>query len=192
MSGKSIMQRLESWEQKIERLQRENRALRKQATDAVEQVEKLKREHLDVIWEMSSQHARRWAELQAEHDRRIIELLQANNVDVERRRVAERQVTDLTQRKDGAYEERNRCVALIARMALANGWQAGITRTAIEGWSEEWHGCVYIDLPSGQVSWHYHDSQAPLFAGLPPYEGEWDGHDTPEKYRRVDTVFDDL
>lgn len=87
--------------------------------------------------------------------------------------------------KDGAYLERNRCVALIARMAIAAGLTAGTARTAIEGWSADWHGCVYVDLPTGQTSWHFHDSQAWLFADLPAYTGTWDGHDTPEKYRRV-------
>lgn len=96
---------------------------------------------------------------------------------------------DMTARKDAAYLERNQCVALIARMALASGWWAGTARTAIEGWSEDWHGCVYVDLPTGQVSWHYHDSQAYLFADLPAYERAWDGHDTPEKYRRVAKAF---
>jgi hypothetical protein len=98
-------------------------------------------------------------------------------------------LANMTARKDAAYLERNQCVALIARMALASGWRAGIARTAIEGWSEDWHGCVYVDLPTGQTSWHYHDSQAHLFADLPPYTGAWDGHDTPEKYRRVGAAF---
>lgn len=88
-------------------------------------------------------------------------------------------------RKNAAYLERNRCVALIATMALINDWRAGIAKTAIEGWDEEWHGCVYIDLPNGQVSWHYHDSHAHLFAHLPAYEGAWDGHTTEQKYERV-------
>ena len=82
--------------------------------------------------------------------------------------------------QDPVYEERNMCVALIAGLALANGWKAGLKATNIEGWDPEWHGCVYIDLPTGQVSWHFHDSQAHLFAFLPPYDGEWDGHDTVE------------
>jgi len=90
-----------------------------------------------------------------------------------------------TEAKDGAYLERNGCVALIAGLALANGWKAGTARTAIEGWDPEWHGAVYIDLPAGQVSWHYHSSQEHLFAFLPPYDGSWDGHDTPTKYDRV-------
>lgn len=88
-------------------------------------------------------------------------------------------------RKDGAYLERNQCVALLARMAIALGLNAGKARTAIEGWSADWHGCVYIDLPTGQVSWHFHETQEHLFASLPPYTAQWDGHDTPEKYSRV-------
>ena len=96
---------------------------------------------------------------------------------------------DLKNAKDGAYLERNKCVALIARMALSMGMKAGRARTAIEGWSDDWHGCIYIDLPGGQVSWHYHDSQESLFARLPTYLGTWDGHDTPEKYRRVAASF---
>lgn len=89
-------------------------------------------------------------------------------------------LAEMTARKDAAYLERNQVVA-----ALAKCFPSGVVRTAIEGWSEDWHGCVYIDLPTGQVSWHFHDSQAHLFADLPPYFGTWDGHDTPEKYRRL-------
>ena len=81
---------------------------------------------------------------------------------------------------DGAYAERNRLVAYIASM-----FPSGIKRTTISGWDEAWHGCVYIDLPTGQASWHYHDREAHLFATLPPYQGEWDGHSTEEKYARI-------
>lgn len=90
---------------------------------------------------------------------------------------------EMTARKDAAYLERNQVVA-----ALAKCFPSGIAKTAIEGWSEDWHQCVYIDLPTGQVSWHFHDSQAYLFDGLPPYQGAWDGHDTPEKYRRLSAL----
>jgi hypothetical protein len=89
-------------------------------------------------------------------------------------------LAEMEKRKDDAYYERNQVVA-----ALAKCFPSGVTRTAIKGWSEDWHGCVYIDLPTGQASWHFHDSHAHLFAGLPPYAGEWDGHDTPEKYHRL-------
>ncbi len=81
---------------------------------------------------------------------------------------------------DQAYNERNRLVA-----CLASHYPAGIKKTAIEGWDPAWHNCVYIDLPTGQASWHYHDREADLFAHLPPYKGEWDGHTTDEKYQRI-------
>lgn len=91
------------------------------------------------------------------------------------------QLDTMRKRKDAAYQERNEVVALLATV-----YPSGIARTAIDGWDSEWHNCVYIDLPfSGQVSWHYHDDQRYLFAGLPPYRLQWDGHDTPTKYRRV-------
>jgi hypothetical protein len=86
----------------------------------------------------------------------------------------------LEKARDGAYTERNRLVAFLASI-----YPSGVKKTAIPGWDEAWHGCVYIDLPVGQASWHFHDSEAHLFANLPPYEGEWDGHTTEEKYERI-------
>ncbi|SKB96591.1 hypothetical protein SAMN05660750_03294 [Bosea thiooxidans] len=101
----------------------------------------------------------------------------------------DRELAEARATKDGAYAERNQCVALIAKFAWAHGCRVGIAKTAIEGWDEAWHGCVYIDLPTGQVSWHYHDSDAHLFDFLAPYQGEWDGHSTPEKYARVNAAY---
>jgi hypothetical protein len=93
--------------------------------------------------------------------------------------------------KDGAYAERNQVVALLARMALALGWRAGLRGHEPDPdptWDDDWTNVVAIDLPTGQVTWHYHDSDRPLFASLPPYPAAWDGHDTPEKYRRVNAA----
>jgi len=84
---------------------------------------------------------------------------------------------------DAVYLERNQVVA-----ALAKAYPSGIAKTAIEGWDEAWHGCVYIDFPWGQASWHFHDRDAHLFTHLPPYKGEWDGHTTEEKYAAIDAV----
>lgn len=98
-------------------------------------------------------------------------------------------IQQLQEQKDGAYLERNRCVAALARMAIALGQRAGRAKTAIDGWDPAWHGCIYIDLPTGQVSWHYHESQSGLFTGLPEYAGRWDGHDTPTKYVRLAAAF---
>lgn len=97
-----------------------------------------------------------------------------------RAEAAEKRVAELEDDKDTAYEERNLLVAALSKMFLA--WR---TKTAIEGWDPKWHGCVYILLPTGQVSWHYHDSQAHLFSHLPEEGRQWDGHGTPEKYNRL-------
>lgn len=93
------------------------------------------------------------------------------------------EITRLRADKDAAYLERNQVVA-----ALASIFRAGIARTDITGWEPAWHGCVYIDLPTGQASWHYHDSHAYLFAHLPPYTKPWDGHSTEEKYQRLANI----
>lgn len=84
------------------------------------------------------------------------------------------------QYKNEAYAERNKLVRLLASL-----YPSGIKQTAIEGWDEAWHWCVYIDLPSGQASWHFHVDELPLFQGLPPYAGEWDGHTTEQKYEAI-------
>ena len=103
-------------------------------------------------------------------------------------RQAQDKIDELVEIKNAAYEERNRVVAAFARAAVTLGWKVGVTKTAIEGWSEDWHGCIYIETPAGQASWHFHDSQAHLFADLPRADIKWDGHSTPEKYERLHTM----
>lgn len=89
-----------------------------------------------------------------------------------------------TEAKDAAYNERNRLVALLATM-----FPAWVGRTEIEGWDPEWHGCVHIDTPAGQLSWHFHDREAPLFDWLPPAPAiMWDGHTTVQKYERIEEL----
>ncbi len=85
-------------------------------------------------------------------------------------------LTRLQVEKDAAYLERNQVVA-----ALSKCFPAGVS---VDPSEPDWP-VVLIDLPTGQVSWHFHSSSADLIAHLPPYVGEWDGHDTPEKYRRL-------
>jgi hypothetical protein len=104
--------------------------------------------------------------------------------------VADKAVEAMRERKDGAYSERNKCVALLAKLAIKNGWTAGVTAHPPEdkNWEDDWRTIVFIDTPAGQVSWHFHDSEMDLIEGLPGYVGNWDGHDTPEKYRRVNAA----
>ncbi len=90
---------------------------------------------------------------------------------------------------DLAYDERNRVVAAMAKMGVALGWTCGIGRHAAhEEWDPEWLNIVYIETPAGQASWHIHDRDLPLFAGLPRYEKPWDGHTTDEKYKRLEML----
>lgn len=92
----------------------------------------------------------------------------------------------MRQDKDNAYLERNSCVAALAKLAVAMGWKAGLGKHTGEGpWDSEWTNIVYINLPSGQVSWHIHDREMVLFNWLAPYLGKWDGHGTREKYERL-------
>lgn len=85
--------------------------------------------------------------------------------------------------KDQAYLERNHLVAALSRL-----YPSGIRKTNINGWSEDWLGCVYIDLPSGQISYHYHDRQAYLFERLPAYQWAYDLHDKDDVHERLSKV----
>lgn len=94
---------------------------------------------------------------------------------------AERERDDVAKAKDGAYHERDQLVA-----ALTKVFPASIEQHVGEGWDEAWRNVVIVDLPTGQASWHIHDSELPLFAHLPRDAGRvWDGHTTKEKYARL-------
>lgn len=99
-----------------------------------------------------------------------------------------------TAEADHVYTERNRLVAALARFALSEPgafWFAGVGKHQPEGdpnWEKEWTNVVFIDTPQGQLSWHVHDRDLPLFEGLPKYLTAWDGHTTAEKYERLARV----
>ena len=81
---------------------------------------------------------------------------------------------------NNAYKERNQLVALLSTVS-----PSGKAKTAIDGWDEAWHGCVYIDFSWGQASWHYHTDDEWMFEHLPPYTKQWDGHTTEAKYAAI-------
>lgn len=95
------------------------------------------------------------------------------------------QVAALRAQKDNAYDERNKCVVAMARMAHALGCDVGVGRHVGDDWEDDWRSILFIDLPTGQVSWHFHDSELELLADLPRYVAPWDGHSTSEKYHRL-------
>ena len=90
--------------------------------------------------------------------------------------------------KDGAYRERNQVVAALVRCYQALNYEVWLGRHPAEdaSWEPDWRWIVFALLPTGQVSWHIHDSELPLFADLPrePYQA-YDGHTTEQKYKRV-------
>lgn len=89
---------------------------------------------------------------------------------------------------DAVYLERARVLAVATRMALTLGMRAGLAEhpASDTAWDDEWRTIVFLDLPTGQCSWHLHSSQVRLFKHLPRYDGAWDGHTTDEKYARCE------
>ena len=80
---------------------------------------------------------------------------------------------------DAIYRERNQVVAALSKCFYS--W-IGTVDDAEPGWTK----AVYIDLPSGQVSWHIPDHEIPdLFGHLQESGEPWDGHTTEEKYERL-------
>jgi hypothetical protein len=92
---------------------------------------------------------------------------------------------ELKAQLNAVYQERDKCVSLIARMALALGLKTGIGQHVGDEWEDDWRNIVFVEIPAGQISWHIHDSELPWFAFLPRYDAPWDGHTTEEKYCRV-------
>jgi len=87
-----------------------------------------------------------------------------------------------------AYSGRNIVVHALCSAAMFVGWRCGLGKHSPEGdpdWNADWHNVVYIDLPTGQVSWRIHDSELPVFSHLPRYTGKWDGHTSAEKTARI-------
>lgn len=84
--------------------------------------------------------------------------------------------------KNGAYKERDMLVCALSKL-----FPAYLARHNEEDtkWENDWRWIVYIDLPTGQVSWHIHDSEREMFNHLEVKENNWDGHNTERKYERL-------
>lgn len=71
---------------------------------------------------------------------------------------------------EGNYAHRNACVYLALHEATALGMPCGI---ALDPKEPDWP-VAYIELPTGQISWH-----------LPAHPTAWDGHDGTKKTERI-------
>ena len=118
---------------------------------------------------------------------------------------------DMQASKDGAYRERDLCVALLAALtslmekgersegATVVTWTAWLGKhdPADTSWDPEWTNIVFLETPTGQMSWHIHDDELKLFFHLPrptfePGHRRRDGHSTEEKYERLRRLIDYL
>jgi hypothetical protein len=89
----------------------------------------------------------------------------------------------LSAQKDAAYGERDQLVCALSKLYPASLERHPDSDTA---WDNDWRWIVFIDLPSGQATWHIHDSELSMFDHLERFAGRvWDGHTTPEKYERL-------
>jgi len=87
--------------------------------------------------------------------------------------------------KNTAYTERNLLVAALSKL-----FPAWIERhpDSDTSWDKDWRNIIFLNLPTGQVSWHIHDAEFDNFQHLPQSAfgvQSWDGHTTAEKYERL-------
>jgi hypothetical protein len=77
------------------------------------------------------------------------------------------------------YAERNRLAQALAKMSMEMEYNVGIK----DDKEDKDYVILYIDLPTGQVSWHIPKKE--LIGKFPEYNGNWDSHDTKSKIERV-------
>lgn len=94
-------------------------------------------------------------------------------------------ISQLMQEKNAAITERDLVLAIASKLATVCGLEAELWQHEEEEWEDEWRNIVAIYLPTGQVTWHIHDSELQYFQHLKPGVNKWDGHSTEEKYQRV-------
>ncbi len=93
---------------------------------------------------------------------------------------------DAIKAKDQAYRERNMLVSALSKFFPSSLERHPDSDTA---WDNDWRWIVFIDLPTGQATWHIHDSELPLFDHLIRHlHPKWDGHTTEEKYQRLAAI----
>ncbi len=92
------------------------------------------------------------------------------------------QIKKLKSEKDGAYSERNKLVSLISKIFPSS---LGRHEDSDTSWNDDWRWIVYVNIPTGQCSWHIHDDDLPMFSHLKRENVKWDGHTTEEKYDRI-------
>lgn len=84
------------------------------------------------------------------------------------------------------YAERAQCALALARAAQALGYFVGFRHDpAMDSTEAALWPVLFIDLPTGQVSWHLSVEDRLSANDIGDYNGTWDRHNTAEKYRRL-------
>jgi hypothetical protein len=83
------------------------------------------------------------------------------------------EVLALQKQRNDVYEERDRLVAALSKCFPS--WLARHPNTD-RAWDDDWRWIVFVQLPTGQATWHIHDRELPWFAHLKRRtENVWDG-----------------
>jgi hypothetical protein len=88
-------------------------------------------------------------------------------------------MTEQSSTLNDAYFDRNQAVMALAKLAMQQGYKAGIR---IDPNEPDWP-VMMVDLPSGQVGWHLPKNE--LVGAWPEYDQAWDGHNLNEKRQRL-------
>ncbi len=89
------------------------------------------------------------------------------------------EIDRLRAQKNAVYAERDQLIAALSKLFPSHlAYHEG-------DWEDDWRNIVCIHLPTGQATWHIHDSELPWFGHLDGGEAHWDGHSTEEKYQRL-------
>ncbi len=83
------------------------------------------------------------------------------------------------------YTERALLIRALAKALPSLSTQYGLKLDPERTDSDPWRYVFFIDLPTGQVSWHIHINDLVLLEDIPTYRGTWDGHSDSEKIDRL-------
>lgn len=110
----------------------------------------------------------------------------------------------LIDQKNQAYAERNKLVCALSKLLPSHLKR----HPDDQPWEDDWRWIVCVHGPTGQMTWHIHDSELPNFIHLeaPEHQGykygpiiplwaligpaacQYDGHSTEEKYERLERM----
>lgn len=91
------------------------------------------------------------------------------------------EVKELHNQKNAAYGERTRLAGLLAALYRDSG--IGIDHAVPE--NKDFRKVIFINLPTGQISFHCSDRDYQYLLQLPKYKGSYDGHDKQAVLTRI-------